>query len=841
VKVKVCFLLLMLQMGIASLRAQEPPHFILPGVPVPPDAAAHEALWRAAYANDVESIARLLKEHPNFVHEEVLSGPNPLHVAAEKGNLEAINFLLNKGFDPNAEGDTFGSGNAHLTALEVAVWYGNSNVFDRLIEAKANPNHIGHLEGSALHLAFSLGGDWNQPHMRRRMAEVLLDHGANPFLEDRSKKTPLELSITFAGGAFAPRMLTDKKAPVFLAQEGKRLLLEAVKRGEVEAVDALLQYGVFAKSENYPDASPMQTLAIAASEASRQEKFDPRRWDKVKMLLQSAGAQYDVFSATGLDDLETARLLQATNAGIILERDRQGDSPLHWAAREDVSKLTRFWLEAGAPVSSTNLAGQTPLHLAASLGWVDQMKLLIAAKAPLDVRDTNGWTPLETAIQARRPLAIRLLMLHDTKGTNNGRGIATALHRAVAAGDTNLLFKALPFAKDLEAKDELGFTALHVAMQRGDLFAATQLLKAGAKVNATDLAGNTALHLVLDGPLWNISTHAPPGTFEKLMQDPRVKRFLPRNNEPPPSCVLEAARFLLMYGADASLTNFAGQTPENLVTGENMFSFRNDRPVLLRLMDKHGGDVNAPDADGNTALHRLVKHGEDEEVQALIDGGADVNARNHRGRTPLHASAEHIGTWKAPMVVLLKAKASVNARDNEGMTPLHVLLESGTSFEKEAAAALLAAGADPTLRDKHGRTPLHLLLLKPGHDGDISQVIPLLLHAHADPDAVDDQGRTPLHYLASVREEDMHFARMACEPLVTSGVKIDLSDRDGNTALHLAAKSGNYTLFNLLAEKGALLDVTNSVGETPRMLAANSTNHFFRAFSHVPPAPKLNP
>lgn len=48
-----------------------------------------------------------------------------------------------------------------------------------------------------------------------------------------------------------------------------------------------------------------------------------------------------------------------------------------------------------------------------------------------------------------------------------------------------------------------------------------------------------------------------------------------------------------------------------------------------------GADVNAADADGETALMAAAEKGHVSKVKVLLDHGANVNARDRRGKTAL--------------------------------------------------------------------------------------------------------------------------------------------------------------------------------------------------------------
>ncbi|CAM9942142.1 unnamed protein product, partial [Choristocarpus tenellus] len=55
------------------------------------------------------------------------------------------------------------------------------------------------------------------------------------------------------------------------------------------------------------------------------------------------------------------------------------------------------------------------------------------------------------------------------------------------------------------------------------------------------------------------------------------------------------------------------------------------------------------------------------------------------------------------------------------------------------------------------------------------------------------------------------------------GASIDKEDKQGNTPLHIASKSGFSSLVSLLIDLGAMRHVTNKAGKTPRDVALDSS------------------
>jgi ankyrin repeat protein len=161
-------------------------------------------------------------------------------------------------------------------------------------------------------------------------------------------------------------------------------------------------------------------------------------------------------------------------------------------------------------------------------------------------------------------------------------------------------------------------------------------------------------------------------------------------------------------------------------------------------------------------------------VQFLIQVGANVNARDSKGRTPLFYAW---GPGETEMVILLsRAGADVNARDSTGKT---ALVGAVIYRHDELADALVQAGAD--WKD-----------------------IPW----NAKDDSERDRVRAFLDRLQGKAEYGLIAAaaqglREEVRQLLAGKIDVNYLDKNGCSALYLAASGGHEDLVKLLLAAGA--------------------------------------
>ena len=247
--------------------------------------------------------------------------------------------------------------------------------------------------------------------------------------------------------------------------------------------------------------------------------------------------------------------------------------------------------------------------------------------------------------------------------------------------------------------------------------------------------------------------------------------------------------------------------------------------AAIRKLIKEGGDVNAAQGDGMTALHHAALNGDAELAQLLLYAGANVGAKTRiGGYTPLHLAAQ-MG-HAAVIAPLVASGSQVGALTTTGATPLMHASHSGNA---DAVRMLIENGADPNVKETaNGQTALMFAAAS-----DRVDVVKLLVARGAD-----------LH--ATSRVED--FAKLTMEvetdqngvprpqqprnandvPGVTRPFNYNelIGKHGGLAALHFAARQGAMTTAEALIKAGANINQRGAGDKTTPVLVAAINGHF---------------
>ena len=211
---------------------------------------------------------------------------------------------------------------------------------------------------------------------------------------------------------------------------------------------------------------------------------------------------------------------------------------------------------------------------------------------------------------------------------------------------------------------------------------------------------------------------------------------------------------------------------------------------LLILLLSSAGPAGAA---ANERLVEAARSGDYAAARALVEAGGDVDASEPDGTTALHWAVRQDRTGIAKL--LLKAGADANAANRYGVTPLSL---AGTNGNPETVALLLDAGADPNLATPEGETPL----MTAARTGNPDVLRLLLTHGARVNDSETWRQQTALMWAAAEGNA------AAASVLIETGADVAARSSGGMTALLFAARSGDLDTVRALLAGGAHIDET---------------------------------
>jgi len=220
--------------------------------------------------------------------------------------------------------------------------------------------------------------------------------------------------------------------------------------------------------------------------------------------------------------------------------------------------------------------------------------------------------------------------------------------------------------------------------------------------------------------------------------------------------------------------------------------------VAIRALIKQRADVNAPQADGMTALHWAAYRDDLETARLLVEAKAEVKATNRYGVTPLSLACQN---GNAAIVELLLAHgADPNTTLRGGET---VLMTAARTGKPGAVQALLRRGADVNAKERRGQTAL-MWAAADGH----TEVVEFLIKAGADIQAtIPDSGFSAFFFAVRDGRADTVRAFLKAGVDVNSTMEpkrvTGKSARKGTAALPLAVENGHFNLAIELLQVGA--------------------------------------
>ena len=401
--------------------------------------------------------------------------------------------------------------------------------------------------------------------------------------------------------------------------------------------------------------------------------------------------------------------------------------------------------------------GKTLLHWSIEKDNIALAILLLQYGANGEVRDSSDRTPLMVAIEAKKE-AFYTLFLEKAIDVSQCDGMKrTALHYAVYYGLLEVVEKLL--VKDptlVNKQDSYGYTPVMVAIIYDNPEPVLLLLINGADmVTYKDDNGNIALHHAA------ASKTCLTRTIGAQVRYSSVEELNAKNKEgftPSMSAVLkknwDAVEWFIEQGTDVSC------------------------------------DRNELNQEGNTLLMVATILDCREFCQKLLGLGVQLSCRNAEGNTALHLAAQCGNAFLCKLFLAHDSKCGINVRNNRNNTPLMCATQAG---QNHLVVLLLKNGADAQCLGDDGKSA-HQIATELGSASlfDLSKYV----CAHCK----SQHSLTEEHFLCDVRHGKLVNVAVHIE---SNLLRVGARDKEGRSALVLAAGNGQLDVVTLLLKNGA--------------------------------------
>lgn len=366
----------------------------------------------------------LLDQKGNDVNKITHDGRIYLHWAANKGNIELVDYLIKKGANINLE-DTHDA-----TPLVFAANGGQNNV---------------------------------------ALFETFFKAGLDPKKKYKNNATLLMLAIPNDKDLSLTNYLVSKGLSLKdVDAEGNMVFDYAARTGNIANLKTLASKGV----KFTPNA------LLFAAEASRRtanpiEVFQYLVEDlKIKPTVLSKNKE-SVLHFIAKKENQSAIVTYFLSKGVEVNvADAEGNTALMYATAGRDATLVNLLLEKGVKVNEANAKGETAIFQAVKSGSVDVINALLNKNASLTVLDKDNHDVAYHLVQNfRAPRGgnddfLDKLNLLKSKGVSlqaAQKDGNTLYHLAVAKNDLNLVKKLEGLSININAKNAEGLTALHKA------------------------------------------------------------------------------------------------------------------------------------------------------------------------------------------------------------------------------------------------------------------------------------------------------------------------------------------------------------------------------------------
>ncbi|MEM1259259.1 MAG: ankyrin repeat domain-containing protein [Bacteroidota bacterium] len=393
------------------------------------------------------TMVHILNKKGNEVDKMTHDGRTYIFWAAYKGNLEMMQWLVDRGAKANIE-DAHG-----YSVLNFAAIAGQTDpkLYDFLLEHDANINATNHSGANALLLVSPFAKDFG-------ILEYLMDKGLS-FDSADDEGNGLFQYASKGGNIAMLKQLIEKGADfkkVSASGENALFMAAAGTRGQQNGMDVYHYLEGLGLANDLVNKDGENLLHLISWRNKDMDLYDHLLGAGLDMNLQDNEGHTPFMYASGGNSLEVVRFLgkQVKNFDV---KDTKGRSALAWAVSRNKPEVVKFLLDQGASFTTKDEKDNTLAYYL------------------LETYNPKSPDAFETKLEILRTAGLAMDELqHDGN---------TLLHLAAKENNLPLLKRLEEFGLDLNKKNNEGNTALHLAaMSTANTEILKYLIEKGADV-----------------------------------------------------------------------------------------------------------------------------------------------------------------------------------------------------------------------------------------------------------------------------------------------------------------------------------------------------------------------
>ncbi|GFS93161.1 ankyrin-3 [Nephila pilipes] len=415
-----------------------------------------------AVLNDHWETAQLLLLKAAYPNAQDLYGRTPLHYAAERGNIDLVESLL----DENA--DIFIKDYKNKTVIELTVDCNQLEIFKLFFfKGVIDVDFKGYLDRSLLHQCALTGS--------LEMTEYLVESGANIHAKCRDGHKPIHLAAVMGFVKIVEFYLDHNIRVNDLNGNNLTLLHIASECGKANVAELLIKRSANINVSDLNGTAPIHLAALNGhigvleilihngayynvKNKLKQTPLQITKNESVASLLRRIEMLFMAVKNNALLDVQTQLEESAKNSEFCFINANcvENETALHYASRKGHVKVTESLLKHKADPNILNKNKSTPLHYAAEFSHFEIVKILLTNGAIYNALSYDDKIPLNCAVDQN--IINLLVFLHKTfiKVRDNNISLLQDLDKMKDLSKV----KAVMRAKNREGKTLIEFAIL---------------------------------------------------------------------------------------------------------------------------------------------------------------------------------------------------------------------------------------------------------------------------------------------------------------------------------------------------------------------------------------------